>query len=120
MGEGHRQGRQVPRHELPTRRADDLSGWFAAAILPTPRKDESVWMVTFTPKAPATLPPFRPEAGKELVITISTATIDEMLMTANTSGSRSRRCRHAAERRVLLVRERAEGENHCGRECGCE
>ena len=49
-----------------------------SAIRATPRKDESVWTVTFSPKIrPAGLP-FDPEAGKTLVITVSPTTIDEL------------------------------------------
>jgi hypothetical protein len=47
-----------------------------SAIRATPRKDESVWTVTFSPKTrPAGLP-FDPEAGKTVGITISPNAID--------------------------------------------
>jgi hypothetical protein len=49
-----------------------------SAIRSSPRKGESVWTVTFTPRVrPAGLP-FDPEAGKTLVITVSPRTVDEL------------------------------------------
>jgi hypothetical protein len=48
------------------------------AILAEPRKSVHVWTVSFDPCRRPTGLPFDPDAGKEIIVTILPATLEEM------------------------------------------
>lgn len=54
--------------------------YIATSTLLTKRANENVWTVTFSPAEPPPGLPFDPDAGREIVITITPAMINKLVV----------------------------------------